>query len=425
MPDSSALDVLIGLALLFAAFSLAVSRINEAVLGLLHYRGRRLEAELRRLLGGRPPGRGQPDPGSDPPADVTSQLLDGHLRVLRTAGDDETSRDMADHPPVRGGWAAVRRARRLRLPSYVPSTAFAQALVDQVDPPARAMLSQLRPDTLPARTPDEARAGYESAYAAATRSLDETTARALYAAMPADHAAGRVIAAALVSAVGDTTVATLEEGLAALPPSLAKSALTAAVVRTGGDREKIVAELAQWYDQAMDRLTGWYKRRIAAFLLCYAIILSAAFNLDAIGIARALWQDGTVRQAAVTASRSGPDQPTSTAGTTQTDGTPAGGANAGSAGSSGADAVDATEQAIRAVRDASGLALPIGWIRAADNRDDPREVPRSAGGWFLKILGLAIACFALTAGAPFWFELLGRLVNMRSSGPKPRSATGS
>ncbi|SNQ45969.1 conserved membrane hypothetical protein [Frankia canadensis] len=411
MPDSSALDVLIGLALLFAAFSLAVSRINEAVLGLLHYRGRRLESELRRLLGGPNAGAGGQD--GERPDDVTSELFDGPLRVMRAAGEGRSSAAMADHPPVRGGWAAVRRARRLSLPSYVPSTAFAQALVDRVDPPARAMLSQLRPDGLPAQVSDEARATYQAAYEAATRALDETTARALHAAMPAEHAAGRVIAAALVSAVGAGAVDTLEQGLAGLPPSPAKSALTAAVVRTGGDREKIVAELAQWYDQAMDRLSGWYKRRVAIFLLCYAVVLSAAFNLDAIGISRALWQDGTVRAAAVSASGTelGRSEPAST---------PADDADA-----SGGDPGDTTEAAIRAVRDASGLALPIGWVAADDQRDDPREAPSSVAGWLLKVLGLAIACFALTAGAPFWFELLGRLVNMRSSGPKPRSATVS
>ncbi|WP_041940750.1 MULTISPECIES: hypothetical protein [Frankia] len=442
MPDSSALDVLIGLALLFAAFSLAVSRINEAVLGLVRYRGRRLESELRRLLGGRPPGSAPPDPGAPPPVDVAAEMLDGPLRAMRTAGRDEASANMADHPPVQRTWAAVSRARRLRLPSYVPSTAFARALLDRVDPPARAMLAQLRPDGLPAHIAEETREAYRGAYEAARRSLDEGTARALYAAMPADHPTGRVVAAALVSAVGGGTVGTLEDGLAALPPSLAKEALTAAVVRTGGDREKIVTELAQWYDEAMDRLSGWYKRRVAVFLLAYAIVLAAVFNLDAVAISRTLWQDGTVRDAAVTASQSQLGQPADAGSTGDAGSGDAGSSGAGSgdtkdatrsgdqatggtsdSGGSDAGGGDAVEIAIRSVRDASGLALPIGWVRASDDRDDPREVPHTVGGWALKIAGLAISCFALTAGAPFWFELLGRLVNMRAAGPKPRSAT--
>ncbi|MCK9901971.1 hypothetical protein CC117_24315 [Parafrankia colletiae] len=411
MPESSALDVLVGLALIFAAFSLAVSRINETVLALFHYRGNRLEAELRALLGSPRPGQATDHP------DVTAELLDGPLRVMRTTGRQNTPASVADDPPVGGALASMHRARRLRLPSYLPSTTFAQALLDRVDPPARVMLHQLRPDTLPGDVPADLRAAYRRAYETARRGLDVRAAQALYEAMPADHPTGRVVAAALVSAVGSGPVATLEEGLAALPPSPARTALTAAIVQAGGDREKIVAELARWYDDAMDRLSGWYKRRISAFLLGYAIALSLVFNLDAVSITRALWQDGTVREAAVAAAVSEVTEMTTTEA-----GEP--GAAAGSAetpaGEQGVGA--ATERTIEAVRDASGLSIPVGWVQADDGRDDPREVPTSASGWLLKIAGIAIACFALTAGAPFWFDLLGRLVNMRSTGPRPRSA---
>ncbi|KPM56599.1 hypothetical protein CcI49_00485 [Frankia sp. CcI49] len=412
MPDSSALDVLVGLALIFAAFSLAVSRINETVLALFRYRGLRLEAELRRLLGGIRQAGG---PADGP--DVTAELLDGPLRVLRATGRDVLPVNVADHPPVSGFWASIRRARRLRLPSYLPSTAFAQALLDLVDPPARVMLHQLRPENLPAEIPAEIRTAYQRAYDAARRVLDEQTATALHQAMPAEHPTGRVVAAALVAAVRTGAVASLEESLAALPPSPARTALTAAIVKAGGDREKIIADLARWYDDAMDRLSGWYKRHITAFLLGYAILLSAAFNLDAIAITRALWQDGTVRQAAVAAAvaevgTAGDDAATSSGTTTGTDATADGDATVG----------EAAERSIEAVRDASGLSIPVGWVDASDRRDDPREVPTSVGGWLLKIAGIAIACFALTAGAPFWFDLLGRLVNMRATGPKPRAA---
>ncbi|OAA23247.1 hypothetical protein UG55_103935 [Frankia sp. EI5c] len=421
MPDSSALDVLVGLALIFAAFSLAVSRINEAVLALFHYRGLRLEAELRRLLGWTPTSAGNPPAGRP---DVTAELLDGPLRVMRATGRDALPAMLADHPPVRGRFASMRRARRLRLPSYLPSTAFARALLDRVDPPARVMLHRLRPDALPDHVPADALAAYRHAYDAARRALDEQSAQALYRAMPTDHPTGRVVAAALVTATSSGPVPSLEQSLGALPPSPARTALTAAIVQAGGDRERLVAELARWYDDAMDRLSGWYKRRITVFLLCYAVGLSALFNLDAVAITRALWQDGTVRQAAVAAA---------VAQVTAADGTlgsapepePGGGRPGGNSSVGGDSSVgDTTERAIEAVRDASGLSIPVGWVQATDRRDDPREVPTSVSGWLLKIAGIAVACFALTAGAPFWFDLLGRLVNMRATGPRPRPTNG-
>jgi hypothetical protein len=422
VPDSSVLDVLIGLALLFAAFSLAVSRINEAVLGMVNYRGRQLEAELRRLLGGDPNDAPRTSGATPPPPDATTRLLDGPLRAMRTPGHNTAPADMRDHPKIGGAWTLVRRARKLRLPSYIPSKAFAQALLDDVEPPARAMLTQLRPDTLPARVSDEARAVYQRAYEAAQRSLDRETASALHAAMPLDHPAGRVLSAALIDASGSNGVGTLETGLAGLLASPAKAAMTAAIV---------------WYDEAMDRLSGWYKRRVAIFLFGYAVLLATLFNLDAIGIARSLWQDRTVREVAVTASydavRSSPDAADAADGGDGADAADgAGGASSGDGTSSDStgdqpapsEATEATEAAIKAVRDASALALPMGWVRADDDREDPREVPESVDDWLLKIMGLLIGCLALTAGAPFWFDLLGRLVNMRDTGPKPRPVSG-
>jgi hypothetical protein len=43
---------------------------------------------------------------------------------------------------------------------------------------------------------------------------------------------------------------------------------------------------------------------------------------------------------------------------------------------------------------------------------------RMLSGWFLS--GIAIAM-----GAPFWFDLLGRLMNVRNTGSKPRTRDGS
>jgi len=39
--------------------------------------------------------------------------------------------------------------------------------------------------------------------------------------------------------------------------------------------------------------------------------------------------------------------------------------------------------------------------------------------WILKILGWTVTALAITMGAPFWFDLLQRLVNIKGSGKKP------
>jgi hypothetical protein len=430
MPDSAVFQVLIGLALVFAVFSVAVSRLNEAVLGFFNYRGRQLEAELRRLTNGGADARPAQDPpppadgtGPQPPAqprDMTAELLDGPLRGLRGGGHKPVPA-VAAVPPVPGRFGHYRRARRLRLPSYLPSTAFARAVLDLVEPPARALLRRISPDAIAATFPDSVtpaqRDAYAEVYRAAYAGLTTRTAAALHAAMPESAENGRAVTSAILSALrsavtagsggADDPLRPLAAELARLPESPLKDALIANAARAGADRDKIIAELAQWYDDSMDRLSGWYKRRIARFLLVYAILFVVAFNLDVVGLTRVLWQDSAVRLVAVS-------QAEARSATAQFGADPA----------STTDGSDQNQNSdpgvVGAVRDIGALQLPFGWTRS-DVIGDPRAVPDDAAGWAVKALGWLMAVFALSAGAPFWFDLLGRLVNMRSAGPKPKA----
>jgi hypothetical protein len=62
------------------------------------------------------------------------------------------------------------------------------------------------------------------------------------------------------------------------------------------------------------------------------------------------------------------------------------------------------------------LGLPIGW-----DRSNPKLVPPSndIGAWLLKIFGWLITAFAISLGAPFWFDLLNKFMVVRST-VKPR-----
>jgi hypothetical protein len=64
--------------------------------------------------------------------------------------------------------------------------------------------------------------------------------------------------------------------------------------------------------------------------------------------------------------------------------------------------------------------LPIGW-----NSPQKQVTPGSSGTKLLtailvKILGWLLTAAALTLGAPFWFDLLQKFVNIRGAGGKPR-----
>ncbi|RPH79952.1 MAG: hypothetical protein EHM80_06530 [Nitrospiraceae bacterium] len=65
------------------------------------------------------------------------------------------------------------------------------------------------------------------------------------------------------------------------------------------------------------------------------------------------------------------------------------------------------------------LGLPIGWSRESK---DPKALPSDVGGWALKIIGLLLTAIAVSLGAPFWFDVLNKLINIRSAGKQPERA---
>jgi hypothetical protein len=66
--------------------------------------------------------------------------------------------------------------------------------------------------------------------------------------------------------------------------------------------------------------------------------------------------------------------------------------------------------------------LPLGWVTAplpgqtqADFTHDWRRLPDSLSSWLFKIAGILFTGFAVTLGAPFWFDLLNRFMVVRST----------
>lgn len=67
--------------------------------------------------------------------------------------------------------------------------------------------------------------------------------------------------------------------------------------------------------------------------------------------------------------------------------------------------------------------IPIGWDDGQFERLTGKD--GSLALWTATLLGWLITAFAITLGAPFWFDLLGKLVKLRGSGGKAESARSS
>jgi hypothetical protein len=154
---------------------------------------------------------------------------------------------------------------------------------------------------------------------------------------------------------------------------------------SGDDVAKFREASERWFDDAMDRVSGWYRRRTQFWLALWAVVAAVALNADTVRIAETLWKDEAVRSAVV--------------------------AHAEQA------AEDQDEPIEESVKE---LEIPLGW--SLSTGDDPRDIPNDGLAWVAKVLGLVVTIFALLLGAPFWFDLLGKVARLRVSGVVPQKA---
>jgi hypothetical protein len=88
----------------------------------------------------------------------------------------------------------------------------------------------------------------------------------------------------------DDARASFQETVAALSPLMDDAA---------GNVERFRENIEIWFNDGMDRVSGWYKRHIGYVQAVIALILAAVMNIDALQITRTLWREPTLRQSLV------------------------------------------------------------------------------------------------------------------------------
>jgi hypothetical protein len=194
----------------------------------------------------------------------------------------------------------------------------------------------------------------------------------------------RTFVAALLNLGGPTaTVAELQEAIDKIESPQVKQSLTALLQRAGDDVERFQRTAEEWFDDAMERVSGWYRRKVQIALTVIAIVLVSLLNADSIRLARNLWTDQGVRKAVV--------------------------ASAGAEVRAPRAQTEITEVA-ETVEELDQLEIPLGW--RGDGWDGV--------DWLLaKLVGLALTATALTLGAPFWFDVLSKVARLRATGAPP------
>ncbi len=201
----------------------------------------------------------------------------------------------------------------------------------------------------------------------------------------------------------EETAAELKKNIERMKESKLKQSLLLLVNEAGGNVLQARRNIELWYDESMERVSGWYKRKVRLVILAIALVVSVSMNADTFHIANTLYHDSDLRASVVRLAdeRSNELRQVSP---------------------------DSTEISTL-MAEVKATQLPIGWTRGElkIKRTDGKSATiwDYIGKWGLKILGLLFTTFAASLGAPFWFDMLNKFNSLRGSGSRPKTAEES
>ena len=219
------------------------------------------------------------------------------------------------------------------------------------------------------------------------------------------------------------TFTQVQEAVEKLPDqSPIKVALQNLIVQANSDLSKLKASVEEWFKVFEDQLTAWYRQKTQNVLVGLSLLLAVSMNLDTFAMVRMLSVDaktrGTLAERSVRAAQS--DTSSTILDFGPLDAAKESLANGKAKGKSAEELgqlqskVDTELQTLdKKARlladDLAATGLPMGWGELNFTR---LPLPEK----LLKILGWLMTAFALSLGAPFWFDLLQKLSSIRSVG---------
>jgi hypothetical protein len=273
-------------------------------------------------------------------------------------------------------------------------------LVDETQPvpPAEGTTSSIagRPKLADARpgdvkqTPDAVASSvtaalYASPFVNEFRDLDSSGRTLISKLRSSDFARGLLwVGTAEGGKTPDEVIDRLRERLPTGSPAM--QVLDELTVEAAHTLEGIGNGLATWFDNQMARLTRQYRRWARYVALVVGLVIAIGANVDIVFIARTLNRNDALRAAAVSEANS---------------------LVASCANKTGDALTQCLNQQVQSAQNVQGaIQLPIGWNDPASRRFGGLN-----GLW--KVLGWALLAVATMQGAPFWFDLLRRLVGLR------------
>ena len=135
---------------------------------------------------------------------------------------------------------------------------------------------------------------------------------------------------------------TIESAISAIPHEDIKKLLRSLQHDVRADLSNIQKNLSKWYDDSMERFSGWYQRKAQNWTYGIAIAVVIVLNVDSFTIANKLWIDKELREYIVSAAEESNRTRTET-------------------GTDGKESNQRVEEGRAAYAELTGPGLPIGW----------------------------------------------------------------
>ena len=201
----------------------------------------------------------------------------------------------------------------------------------------------------------------------------------------------------------DLNLDNLKAQIDELPDDDLKNVLNQFLQEADMNLDTFRSKVQKWYNDIMDRASGWYKRYTQRILVVVGFFIAITFNADTLAIYERLENDPVALQQVVTMAEAYVGRQDSVASIKQ--------------------AVENDPDFERALTNAQSLLkdelasvkspLGLGW-------SSTDFATMSFTDWLLKLLGWTVTALAISLGAPFWFDLLKKIVNLRGAGNKPQ-----
>jgi hypothetical protein len=218
------------------------------------------------------------------------------------------------------------------------------------------------------------------------------------------------------------------------------------VLKNLADTSSTIKELQEkieaWFNNYMKQVTSWYESHTVVWVRLIAVALTLIFNINVIKLATRIYNDGQLRSSLVAMAGNVVDNPQAVTQyyTSSFKNISAGidsiyqvklNGDTSAAGKKKileekAQTLDSLAKEYTQKNSAAMLSLvgqldsthlPLGW------KSDPfttelKGKPGSSGliNFLLMFIGLVIGAGCISMGAPFWFDMLNKLVNVRRSG---------